>query len=71
MDVDLKMLRRNDLRAARRVVIQAGYEHITGAMVRYAPNKFSRSWRSIAALKSAGRQVVLVSPGQSVLAPEG
>src|SRR6266478_8211788 len=51
------------LRAARRVVIKLGTTLVTGADGQICTEQVQPIVRSIAALKSAGRQIVLVSSG--------
>src|SRR5260221_10549891 len=63
MDVDLKNAASERLRAARRVVIKLGTNIVTGADGQICIEQVQPIVRSIAALKSAGRQVVLVSSG--------
>ena len=63
MDVDFKNAASERLRAARRVVIKLGTSIVTGADGQICTEQVQPIVRSIAALKSAGRQVVLVSSG--------
>ena len=63
MDVDLKNAASERLRTARRVVIKLGTSIVTGADGQICTEQVQPIVRSIAALKSAGRQVVLVSSG--------
>jgi len=63
MDVDLKNAAAEQLRAARRVVIKLGTSVVTGPDGQICSEQVQPIVRSIAALKSAGRQVVLVSSG--------
>jgi glutamate 5-kinase len=63
IDVDLKNAASERLRAARRVVIKLGTSIVTGADGEICSEQVQPIVRSIAALKSAGRQVVLVSSG--------
>jgi glutamate 5-kinase len=63
MDADLKNAASERLRAARRVVIKLGTSIVTGADGQICIEQVQPIVRSIAALKSAGRQVVLVSSG--------
>ena len=63
MDVDFKNAASERLRAARRVVIKLGTSIVTRADGQICTEQVQPIVRSIAALKSAGRQVVLVSSG--------
>src|SRR6267378_4746845 len=63
MEVDSKNAASERLRAARRVVIKLGTSIVTGADGQICTKQVQPIVRSIAALKSAGRQVVLVSSG--------
>ena len=63
MDCDSKNAASERLRAARRVVIKLGTSIVTGADGQICTEQVQPIVRSIAALKSAGRQVVLVSSG--------
>src|SRR6266404_2394936 len=63
MEVDSKNAASERLRAARRVVIKLGTSIVTGADGQICTEQVQPIVRSIAALKSAGRQVVLVSSG--------
>src|SRR5713226_5492963 len=60
MDVDLKNAASERLRAARRVVIKLGTSVVTGPDGQVCTKQLQPIVRSIAALKGAGRQVVLV-----------
>jgi glutamate 5-kinase len=63
IEVDLKNAASERLRAARRVVIKLGTSIVTSADGEICTEQVQPIVRSIAALKSAGRQVVLVSSG--------
>ena len=63
IDVDFKNAASEQLRASRRVVIKLGTSIVTGADGQICSEQVQPIVRSIAALKSAGRQVVLVSSG--------
>ena len=63
MGVDFKNAASERLRTARRVVIKLGTSIVTGADGQICTEQVQPIVRSIAALKSAGRQVVLVSSG--------
>ncbi len=60
---DLEIERQRRLRTAQRVVIKLGTSVVTGASGEVCADRIEPLVRSIAALKSAGRQVVLVSSG--------
>jgi glutamate 5-kinase len=59
----LEIDRQRRLRAAQRVVIKLGTRTVTGADGKVSTERIEPLVRSICALKSAGRQVVLVSSG--------
>lgn len=61
--LDLEIERQRRLRAAQRVVIKLGTRTVTGADGKVSTERIEPLVRSICALKSAGRQVVLVSSG--------
>src|SRR3989441_5672488 len=63
VDHDSKNTASERLRASRRVVIKLGTSIVTGADGQICTEQVEPIVRSIAALKSAGRQVVLVSSG--------
>ncbi len=63
IDHDLKNAASERLRAARRVVVKLGTSIVTGADGQICTEQVRSIARSIAARKSAGRQVVLVSSG--------
>src|SRR3989442_14417684 len=60
---DLVTERQRRLRTAQRVVIKLGTSVVTGASAEVCSERIEPLLRSIAALKTAGRQVVLVSSG--------
>ena len=60
---DLEIERQRRLRVAQRVVIKLGTSVVTGAGGEVCANRIEPLVRSIAALKQASRQVVLVSSG--------
>ncbi|MGI9066458.1 MAG: glutamate 5-kinase [Pyrinomonadaceae bacterium] len=60
---DLEIERQRRLRAAQRVVIKLGTSVVTGAGGEVCANRIEPLVRSIAALKQASRQIVLVSSG--------
>ncbi len=60
---DLEIERQRRLRAGQRVVIKLGTSVVTGASGDVCIERIEPLVRSIAALKNAGRQVVLVSSG--------
>ena len=60
---DLDTERQRRLRTAQRVVIKLGTSVVTGASGEVCSERIEPLVRSIAALKTAGRQVVLVSSG--------
>jgi glutamate 5-kinase len=59
----LEIERQRRLRAAQRVVIKLGTRTVTGSDGKVSTERIEPLVRSICALKSAGRQVVLVSSG--------
>ena len=63
MEADFENAASDRLRAARRVVIKLGTSIVTGADGQICAERVQPIVRSIAALKSGGRQVVLVSSG--------
>jgi glutamate 5-kinase len=63
IDVDFKKAASERLRGARRVVIKLGTSIVTRADGQICTEQVQPIVRSIAALKNAGRQVVLVSSG--------
>src|SRR6266852_2709429 len=63
IDHDFENVASERLRAARRVVIKLGTSIVTGADGQICTEQVQPIVRSIAALRSAGRQVVLVSSG--------
>src|SRR4030088_3431216 len=63
IDHDFENVASERLRAARRVVIKLGTSIVTGADGEICSEQVQPIVRTIAALKSAGRQVVLVSSG--------
>ncbi len=66
IDEDFEKAVSERLRAARRVVIKLGTSIVTGADGQISTEQVQPIVRSIAALKRAGRQVVLVSSGAVV-----
>ena len=63
MSDELEIARQKRLRAARRVVVKLGTSTVTGAGGEISAERIEPLVRSIAALKSTGRQIVLVSSG--------
>src|SRR5258707_12881083 len=63
MDCDSRNAASERLRVARRVVIKLGTSIVTGADGQICTEQVQPIVRSIAALKGAGHQVVLVSSG--------
>src|SRR6267142_1820136 len=60
---DLEIERPRRLRAAQRVIIKLGTRTVTGVDGEVCTERVEPLVRSIAALKKAGRQIVLVSSG--------